>query len=131
MPESDPLQNLPEFPPELLECLKAIDDRKAEDIRFLDVRGLSSITDYLLIGTGNSDPHVRALVHAARSELKGSGASLIGTEFEPGSGWGVVDAVDFMVHIFKPETRDFYQLESLWKDAREIEVKSLLPQGHS
>ncbi len=112
----------------------ALDDRKAVDPVILDVRGISSITDFLVIVTANSEPHMKALINTAQKELKGLGG-LVRTDFNAGSGWAVIDAFDFMVHIFTAEQREVYRLESLWRDARSVGVDSVtegmkpLPQG--
>ncbi len=122
-------ESVPELPPvdpndlrRLKECLEALDDRKAENLRVLDVRGQSSVTDFLVLATGNSAPHLRALRVAAEKALKEESDSIHGVDNVPESGWLVVDAYDIMVHLFTQETRDLYRLESLWKDAVDLEV---------
>ena len=106
-----------DLPQTLRNCLAALDDRKAIDVVILDVRNRSTITDYLVIASGTSDPHVRALLNTATRQLKEDRAGTILVDFEPEAGWGVVDAVDFMVHVFEPAQRAHFQLESLWGDA--------------
>lgn len=98
----------------------AIEDKKGESIRVLDVRGKSSITDFLILATGTSDPHVKALKSALDGALKEAKVQLIGEDRALGSGWLVVDAFDFMIHLQTQEMRDFYRLDKLWKDAPEI-----------
>ena len=100
--------------------LTALEDKKGEDIRVLDVRGKSSITDYLILATGTSDPHVKALKSSLDTALKAAGVNLIGQDREIGSGWLIVDAFDFMVHLQTEEMREFYALDHLWKDASVI-----------
>ena len=104
------------------QCLDALEDRKAEDLKVLDVRGQSSVTDFLIVATGNSQPHLRALRSAAEAAFKEQGSEVFGVDSIPESGWLVVDAYDIMVHLFTTEQRDNYRLESLWKDAVEVEV---------
>jgi len=106
----------------LKECLEALDDRKAENLRVLDVRGQSSVTDYLILATGNSAPHLRALRVVAEKALKEESDAFHGVDNVPESGWLVVDAYDIMVHLFTQEMRDNYRLEALWKDAVELKV---------
>lgn len=118
-------RNTNSLPDGLLDCARALDDRKAEASLLLDVRGRSSITDFLYIVTGNSDPHVKALLNAAQKALKEPG-EYVSVEYHPGCDWAVVDAIDFMIHIFKSEARDLYQLETLWKDAPRITITHLL-----
>lgn len=96
--------------------------KKAENIQVLDVSAQSSITDYLVIATGTSDPHLKALKAALDQALKDSGVDLLGEDREVGSGWIVVDAFDFMVHLQTEGMRELYNLERLWKDAEIIEL---------
>lgn len=103
-------------------CGQALDDKKAINLRLLDVRGRSTVTDYLLIASGNSQPHLKALRGAVERALKDAGATIIGAEAGDNSGWQVVDAFDLMIHLFTPETRTHYALEQLWKDAPEVDI---------
>ncbi len=106
-------------------CYQALDDKKAENIMVLFLGEKSSITDYYVIASGMSGPHLKALSLALELTFKENNIKPVQIDAEPGSGWLVVDAYDFMVHLFLPEQRDFYRLESLWKDAEIIEVESL------
>ncbi len=117
---SDPLLPL------LTDIVRALDDKKAADVRVLRVSAQSSITDYLVLATGNSDPHLRALRVEMEKVLDGAGSRIAGMETSDGSGWTVVDAYQIMVHLFTPDKRDAYQLERLWKDAEDIPVAGLL-----
>ncbi len=101
-------------------CFQALDDKKADDIKILDVRGKSPITNYFLIATANSEPHLRALAGELEKTVKELGLKAVGRDYNTASGWIVVDAFDFMAHIFLPEQRGMYGIESLWKDAEEI-----------
>lgn len=101
-------------------AIAAIEDKKGEDVRILDVRGKSSITDYIILATGTSDPHVKALKAGLDQALKEAGVELLGQDRTLGSGWLVVDAFDFMIHLQTSEMRDFYRLDQLWKDADEV-----------
>lgn len=107
-------------------CCRALDDKKAEDIRILDVSELSSITDYLVIATGNSEPHLRALTQEVSRVLKEQKHHIVGHEMNPQTGWTVLDAHDVIVHLFLPDRRDLYQLDSLWKDGRKIDVEQFV-----
>lgn len=102
-------------------CWKILDDKKAEDLKVLDVRGKSSITNYLIIATATSDPHLNALSNELEKTLKENGFTNVGREYTPGSGWVVVGGFEFMAHIFLTEQRGMYGLEALWKDADLIE----------
>jgi len=105
---------------ELRACAEALEDRKGKDLRILDVRGKSSVTDFLVICSGTSAPHLRALCAAAEKaiQLKPGKVSRHSQEFE--SGWVVTDGIDFVIHLFTEEMRDHFRLEALWKDARTI-----------
>lgn len=105
--------------------VQALDDKKAEDLRVLDVGDLSSITDYLILATGNSDPHLRALRIEVERILDEQKAKILGVETTKASGWAVVDAFEIMVHLFTPENREKYRMELLWKDAVEVPLSSV------
>jgi len=104
--------------------VQALEDKKAEDLRVLDVSRLSSITDYLVLATGNSEPHLRALRVDLERVLDAEKANILGVDTSKGSGWIVVDAFEVMVHLLTPENRKKYRLELLWKDATELATAS-------
>ena len=103
-------------------AVNAIEDKKGESVRILNVTGKSSITDYMVLATGTSDPHLKALKASLDRALKDAGVVLIGDDREVGSGWVVVDAFDFMVHLQTEEMRDLYQLDRLWRDAEVVNL---------
>ena len=107
-------------------CCSALDEKKAEDLRVLDVSEQSSITDYLVLATGTSGTHLRALRVELEKVLDAAQTHIVGIETAHESGWTVVDAFDVMVHLFTPENRAKYRLENLWKDAVEVSVAKLL-----
>jgi ribosome-associated protein len=109
-------------------CCRALDEKKAGDLRVLDVRGLSSITEFLVIATATSEPHVRALRVELEKALDGSKSHIVGIETARESGWAVMDAFDVMIHIFAPEMRARYGLEKLWRDASEVPLKEVLAE---
>lgn len=104
----------------------AFAEKKVEDVRVLDVSELSTITDFLVIGTGNSETHLRALRIEADRVLKEFGTHIIGRDSQLESGWTVVDAFDVMVHLLTAEKREYYRLEHLWRDADEIPIEEIL-----
>ncbi len=106
--------------------VQAMDAKKAEDLRVLDVSAQSSITDYLVLGTATSEPHLRALRVELEKVLDSNHARILGMDAAMGSGWTVVDAFELMVHLFTSENRNKYRMESLWRDATEIPVSKLL-----
>jgi ribosome-associated protein len=104
----------------------ALADKKAEDLRVLDVSKASSITDYLVLATGNSEPHLRALRIEIERVLDDEKARILGVDTSKGSGWTVVDAFEVMIHVFTPENRGKYRMEQLWKDASDLPISKLL-----
>jgi ribosome-associated protein len=116
-------------PPLLAAICRALDEMKTGDLRVLCVRQQSSITDYLVLGTGTSEPHLRSLRVEIEKVLDEAKARIVGMDTGDGSGWLVVDAFDIMVHIFTQENRRKYALDSLWKDAEEVPLASLLAPG--
>jgi len=106
--------------------VRALDDRKAEQIKVLEVSGQSTITDYLVLASGLADPHLRALRIEIEKTLDGAGQPIAGIDTAEGSGWLVFDAYQIMVHVFLPEQREAYQLERLWQDANTLDVDELL-----
>lgn len=108
------------------QIVQALDGKKAEDLRVLDVSELSSITDYLVLATGTSEPHLRALRIELERVLDENKARILSVDTTKGSGWTVVDAFEVMVHLFTPENRDKYRMELLWRDATMLPLASLL-----
>lgn len=103
-------------------AVSAIEDKKGTDIRVLDVHETSSVTDYMILATGTSNPHVKAIKAALDDALTEAGVHLLGQDREVGSGWVVVDAFDFMIHLQTEEMRDLYRLDYLWRDSAEVEL---------
>lgn len=107
-------------------CCRVLDDKKAGDLTVLHVGAQSSITDYLILATATSDPHLRALRVELEKALDSSQTRIVGTESSQDSGWLVIDAFDVMIHLFNAETRERFGLERLWRDADEVSVAHLL-----
>lgn len=107
-------------------CCRALDDKKAGELRVLDVSGQSSITDYLVIATATSDPHLRALRVELEKVIDATSTQIVGIETSQESGWTVVDVFDLMIHLFSADKRTQYGLENLWKDATEVSLSKLL-----
>jgi len=95
----------------------AFEDKKGEDIVLIDVRGLTSVTDYFLFVSGTSAPHLRALFGDVQKELKKAGVQCYRRAGAPASGWMTIDYIDVVIHIFTPETRRYYAIEELWAEA--------------
>jgi len=94
--------------------IAALQDIKGVDIRVIDVRGLTSITDRMVIASGTSTRHIKALAENVVLEAKRHGFAALGVEGEDTTGWILVDLSDVVVHVMMPETREFYALEKLW-----------------
>jgi ribosome-associated protein len=94
--------------------LTALDDMKGVDVRVIDVRELTSITDRMVIVSGTSTRHVKALAENVALQAKQHGYQPLGIEGENTAEWVLVDLADVVVHIMMPEIRDFYALEKLW-----------------
>ncbi|MCO5045204.1 MAG: ribosome silencing factor [Kiritimatiellae bacterium] len=95
--------------------------KKGEQIVLLDVSKFSSVTDFYLIATCNSTPHLRALAHEVERELLKHGIRCFRRAGTAESGWIVSDYLNFVIHLFKADLREHYQLEELWKDAKIVE----------
>jgi len=100
-----------------LAAARAASDKKAEDIRILDLRKLSSFADYFVICTGTSEPHLKAIGSEIRETLRDDLGLTVQADGFPASQWIVLDYHGVLIHIFQPEKRAFYGLESLWRDA--------------
>ena len=94
--------------------LRVLDDLKAEAVVRLDVRHMTSVTDTMIIATGRSSRHVRAVAEAVVQESKDEGHRTLGIEGVGGGEWALIDRADVVVHVMLAKVRDFYELEKLW-----------------
>ena len=108
------------LPEGLRVALDAIEDLKAQQLVVLDLRGINDATDYFVIASGTSDAHVRGIAESVIEKMGRRGFRTHHVEGVTGGRWVLLDFVDFVVHLFHPETRAFYQLERLWNDAPEL-----------
>ena len=110
---------------------QAIYDKKGFNILALDVQGLSSITDFLLIAEGNVDRHVSAILRAVVEELEERGEKPVHIEGLKAGDWAVLDYVGIMIHIFGPGLRERYSLERLWNESKivDIDIDLSIPGG--
>jgi ribosome-associated protein len=114
------------LPVYLVAAVKALDDKKAFDMRILQLGQLSSIADFLVVASGTSEPHLRALRIELEKSLGEAGSRPRGSESQKESGWTVVDAVDVIFHLFREDVRRSYAIESLWKDGLDVPVGEVL-----
>ena len=109
----------------MLRCAEAARDKKAEDLVVLDLRGLSDVTDYFVVCHGSSDRQVLAIAQNVEERLRGDlGLKPAHVEGRALAEWVLMDYIDFVVHVFVAEKRDFYRIERLWGDARRVESNS-------
>ena len=93
---------------------KVLEDGKAEDVAVIDLEGKSSIADYMVIATGRSQRQVVALADRIAAAVKDAGHGRVSVEGLPFGDWVLIDAGDVVVHLFRPEVRDYYNLEKMW-----------------
>lgn len=98
----------------LKEIVALLDDAKAEDVVQIDLAGKSTIADYMVIASGRSDRHVGAIADQVQKLLKEVKYSSVRVEGQPANDWVLIDVGDIVVHIFRPEVREFYNLEKMW-----------------
>lgn len=106
-------------------AFKALDEKKGEDIKVIDISGVSVLADYFIIAHGNSESQVRALVDNVEECLYKAGHPLKQREGYGTRNWVLLDFSDIIVHIFDKENRLFYDLERIWKDGKDVAIESL------
>jgi len=106
-------------------CASAASDKKALDPLLLDMRGISTFTDYLVICSAASEPQLKAIASAIREQCRDEyGRRPLSEDGNPISQWIVIDYGDVIVHIFHPEKRERYGLENLWSDAKRLKFEA-------
>lgn len=103
----------------------ALSDKKGEDIKIIDITGISVLADYFIIANGNSDSQVNALVDNVEEELHKAGYTLRQREGQASGSWVLLDFGDIIVHVFDKENRLFYDLERIWKDGKDVKIEDL------
>ncbi|HEY1790974.1 MAG TPA: ribosome silencing factor [Verrucomicrobiae bacterium] len=105
-------------------CREFADNRKAEDIIVLDVRELSSVTDYFVIASGTSEPHLRAIVEEITDKLRDEhDLRPVRTDGSTQAAWVALDFFDVIVHVMRADVRERYDLEGLWGDAKRVKPR--------
>lgn len=110
----------------ILTIVKSADDKKAFDIRVLNISKLSSIADYFIIASGNSQRQVASISDEIEERMNKNGHELLGKEGYSTGRWILLDFGDIIVHVFYKEDRDFYNLERLWADAEALDIANIL-----
>ncbi|MFQ6005385.1 MAG: ribosome silencing factor [Woeseia sp.] len=100
----------------------ALEEIRAKDVVKLDVRKLTTVTDYMIVASGTSNRHVKALADAVTEKSKDAGLRPLGIEGEEGSEWILLDLQDTLVHVMLPRVREFYNLEKLWSLAPSVDM---------
>ena len=100
--------------------IEKLDDMKAQDIKVIDVRGKSSVTDLMIIATGNSTRHVKSLAQTVELAAKEAGVKPLGMEGEQQGDWVLLDLNDIILHVMLANVRDFYNLEKLWEAGQSL-----------
>lgn len=95
-------------------AIKSLEELKAQDVVILDVKGKASFTDFMIIASGTSDRHLKAMANQVHIDAKAAGNPPLSTEGDDTRNWVLVDLGDVIVHLMRPEVRDMYELEKLW-----------------
>lgn len=104
---------------------KALDDKKGEDIKVIDISNVSVLADYFIIANGSNDNQVNALVDSVEEELHKKGFDVKQREGYGLGSWVLLDFGDIIVHVFDKENRLFYDLERIWRDGKSVDVSAL------
>ena len=129
MPQSETAYNVEVETVQAKEMAKiayhALDEKKGEDIRIIDIAGISVLADYFIIANGSSESQVQAMVDNVEEEMHKAGYSLKQREGYGRGNWVLLDFGDVIVHVFDKENRLFYDLERIWRDGKNIEITEL------
>ena len=106
-------------------AIAALEEKKATDIRVIDISGVSVLADYFIIANGSSRPQIQALSDEVSEKMEKAGAELKQTEGYEHANWILMDFGDVIVHIFNPENRLLYDLERIWRDGKDVNPEEL------
>jgi ribosome-associated protein len=107
-------------------AVKALDDKKALNLTMLEVRGVTTLAEYMILATGTSDTHLRALCDEVEKKMEEAGERVLHREGYRGDTWVVMDFDGVLVHVFTQEQRKFYDLERLWGDAPMVDLSQII-----
>lgn len=110
----------------LVNIVKTLDLKKAENIDLIEIKDLTIIADYFVIASGTSNTHVRTLADEVEFQLKKQGIEPTRTEGYNSSEWILLDYSDIVVHVFKKDTREYYSLDRLWNDGKKVDIAEYL-----
>lgn len=117
-PPADPVPNRQKSAEQLKKILHWLDEAKAEDVVSIDLAGKSSIGDFMVVASGRNDRHVGAVAEQIQKHLKDEGSARARVEGLEACDWVLIDTGDIIVHVFRPEVREFYNLEKMWSGER-------------
>ena len=106
-------------------AVAALEDRKAEDVRVIDIREVSTVADYFILATGSNQNQIQAMRDACDEALYRAGMTVRQVEGNSNSTWILMDYGDIIVHIFSREDRLFYDLERIWSDGKEVNISEI------
>ncbi len=108
------------------ETAKILSEKKGLDIKVIEISDVSVIADYMVIATGNSSTHVKALADEVEEQLDNMGISVSHIEGYRSNSWILLDYIDIIVHVFSNEAREYYDLERLWEDGTDVDISDIV-----
>lgn len=108
------------------ETAKILSEKKGLNIKVIEISDVSVIADYMVIATGNSSTHVKALADEVETQLDDMGISVSHIEGYRSNSWILLDYIDIIVHVFSNEAREYYDLERLWEDGTDIDISNII-----
>ncbi len=108
------------------ETAKILSEKKGLNIKVIEIKDVSVIADYMVIATGNSSTHVKALADEVEEQLDDMGVSVSHIEGYRSNSWILLDYIDIIVHVFSNEAREYYDLERLWEDGIDVDISDII-----
>ena len=110
-------------------AVKALDGKKGLDIQVIEISDISVLADYMVIATGNSSTHVKALADEVEYQLDKAGISVSHIEGYRSNTWILLDYIDVIVNVFDNEARDFYDLDRMWQDSKPVDISKVVTEN--